>query len=82
LYNKIQEIGKKVEDYRTNAVQEALVPEQINILNLQHEYDHLKGQKEMIKLGKENLEGKLEESKTEISKELQKQSEFFQAWRK
>jgi hypothetical protein len=77
-----------VEDYRTNtvltataAVQEALVPEQVKLLSLQHKYDPLKGQKEIIKLIQESLDRQLEENKTEITKELQNRGNFVKTWR-
>jgi hypothetical protein len=47
-------------------VQKALVPEQVKLLNLQHEYDHLKAQKEIIKLRQESLEKQLKGNKAEI----------------
>ena len=54
LHNKMQEIGKKVQEYRSStvlstiAIQEALAPERVKLLDLQHKYDNLKAQKEII----------------------------------
>ena len=83
LYDKMQEIGKKVQDYRnstvlsaTMAVQEALAPQRAKILDLQHKYDHLKAQKEIIQLQQDSLEKQLKENHAKITEELQKQRDF------
>jgi hypothetical protein len=83
LYDKLQEIGKKVQDYKnstilsaTMAIQELLTPQRAKILEMQHKYDHLKAQKEIIKLQQDILEKQLKENHVEINKELQKQRDF------
>jgi hypothetical protein len=83
LYDKMQDIGKKVQDYKnstilsaTMAIQELLAPQRAKILDMQHKYDHLKAQKEIIKLQQDSLEKQLKENHAEINKELQKQRDF------
>jgi hypothetical protein len=43
---------------------------------MQHKYDHLKAQKEIIKLQQDSLEKQLKENHAEITREPQKQRDF------
>jgi hypothetical protein len=83
LYDKMQEIGNNVQEYKKSTVlsasisiQEHLSPEQVKLLGLRHKYDNLKAQKEMIKLQQNNLEKQLKENQVKIARQLRKQREF------